>query len=208
MSSSSSPPSSSRLPSLKHLKLTLHLFSNSSITPSSDLNVSSHHLSAGRCRPWPSSSCVGGYHSQYRCVCLLFTILKLTSFLHDCSHGSSYCVYTFLVFLQPGDIVAVNHGAYGRKEGLVIGSHIDYAVRSDPFHRLIPTPYCSAHVSHPTLALILQLFSRHIGSPDSRSPVRAQRDLPCMVSALSWRASDAWTDDDVPRLLGTPLSPV
>ena len=29
---------------------------------------------------------------------------------------------------QPGDIVAVNHGAYGRREGLVIGSHIDYAV--------------------------------------------------------------------------------
>ena len=30
---------------------------------------------------------------------------------------------------QPGDIVAVNHGAYGRKEGLVIGSSVDYAVR-------------------------------------------------------------------------------
>lgn len=29
---------------------------------------------------------------------------------------------------QPGDIVAVRHGMYGRKEGLVIGSHIDYAV--------------------------------------------------------------------------------
>jgi hypothetical protein len=30
---------------------------------------------------------------------------------------------------QPGDIVAVQHGNYGRREGLVIGSHIDYAVR-------------------------------------------------------------------------------
>lgn len=29
---------------------------------------------------------------------------------------------------QPGDIVAVNHGVYGRKEGLVVGSHVDYAV--------------------------------------------------------------------------------
>jgi len=29
----------------------------------------------------------------------------------------------------PGDIVSVNHGAYGRREGLVIGSHIDYAGR-------------------------------------------------------------------------------
>ncbi|KAH9948772.1 hypothetical protein B0H21DRAFT_820705 [Amylocystis lapponica] len=29
----------------------------------------------------------------------------------------------------PGDIVAVQHGQYGRKEGLVIGSHVDYAGR-------------------------------------------------------------------------------
>ncbi|THG93653.1 hypothetical protein EW145_g8318 [Phellinidium pouzarii] len=28
-----------------------------------------------------------------------------------------------------GDIVAVNHGMYGRKEGLVVGSTIDYAGR-------------------------------------------------------------------------------
>jgi hypothetical protein len=30
---------------------------------------------------------------------------------------------------QPGDIVTVNHGNYGRRDGLVIGSHHDYAVR-------------------------------------------------------------------------------
>ncbi|KAI0089220.1 hypothetical protein BDY19DRAFT_944748 [Irpex rosettiformis] len=29
----------------------------------------------------------------------------------------------------PGDIVLVNHGHYGRKEGLVVGSHYDYAGR-------------------------------------------------------------------------------
>jgi len=28
-----------------------------------------------------------------------------------------------------GDIVTVNHGNYGRREGLVIGSHVDYAGR-------------------------------------------------------------------------------
>ncbi|KZP21562.1 hypothetical protein FIBSPDRAFT_740416, partial [Athelia psychrophila] len=28
-----------------------------------------------------------------------------------------------------GDIVAVRHGIYGRKEGLVVGSHVDYAGR-------------------------------------------------------------------------------
>jgi hypothetical protein len=33
---------------------------------------------------------------------------------------------------QPGDIVALNHGNYGRTEGLVVGSHIDYAVRALP----------------------------------------------------------------------------
>jgi len=31
--------------------------------------------------------------------------------------------------IVPGDIVAVNHGTLGRKEGLVVGSHIDYAGR-------------------------------------------------------------------------------
>ena len=34
----------------------------------------------------------------------------------------------FTVAQQPGDIVLVNHGHYGRKEGLVVGSHYDYAV--------------------------------------------------------------------------------
>ncbi|KAF8908392.1 hypothetical protein CPB85DRAFT_1436176 [Mucidula mucida] len=29
----------------------------------------------------------------------------------------------------PGDVVAVNHGIAGRKEGLVIGSHYDYMGR-------------------------------------------------------------------------------
>jgi len=31
--------------------------------------------------------------------------------------------------IYPGDIVAVNHGVAGRREGLVVGSHIDYAGR-------------------------------------------------------------------------------
>lgn len=32
-------------------------------------------------------------------------------------------------YLQPGDIVAVNNGVAGRREGLVVGSHIDHLVR-------------------------------------------------------------------------------
>ncbi|KDR84235.1 hypothetical protein GALMADRAFT_236919 [Galerina marginata CBS 339.88] len=31
--------------------------------------------------------------------------------------------------IAPGDVVAVRHGMKGRQEGLVIGSHIDYAGR-------------------------------------------------------------------------------
>ncbi|KAF8644273.1 hypothetical protein AX16_008575 [Volvariella volvacea WC 439] len=31
--------------------------------------------------------------------------------------------------IQPGDIVAVHHGVSGRQEGLVVGSHYDYAGR-------------------------------------------------------------------------------
>lgn len=30
--------------------------------------------------------------------------------------------------IVPGDIVAVRHGIKGRQEGLVVGSHVDYAV--------------------------------------------------------------------------------
>ncbi|KAJ6465977.1 hypothetical protein DFH09DRAFT_1344351 [Mycena vulgaris] len=31
--------------------------------------------------------------------------------------------------ITPGDVVAVSHGTYGRREGLVVGAHIDYAGR-------------------------------------------------------------------------------
>ncbi|KAJ7622712.1 hypothetical protein B0H17DRAFT_202463 [Mycena rosella] len=31
--------------------------------------------------------------------------------------------------ISPGDIVSVSHGAYGRREGLVVGAHIDYQGR-------------------------------------------------------------------------------
>jgi hypothetical protein len=44
-----------------------------------------------------------------------------------------------LTTTQPGDIVALQHGQYGRTEGLVVGSHVDYAVRpipSFPSHRV------------------------------------------------------------------------
>jgi len=50
-------------------------------------------------------------------------------------------------YIVPGDIVAVRHGIKGRQEGLVIGSHFDYAGRQiievqldgELFHALLPT---------------------------------------------------------------------
>ncbi|KIK64741.1 hypothetical protein GYMLUDRAFT_39703 [Collybiopsis luxurians FD-317 M1] len=50
--------------------------------------------------------------------------------------------------IYPGDVVAVNHGLAGRKEGLVVGSHIDYLGRqiievqldsSEVYHAWYPT---------------------------------------------------------------------
>ncbi|EAU82636.1 hypothetical protein CC1G_07918 [Coprinopsis cinerea okayama7 len=37
--------------------------------------------------------------------------------------------YTTEEYIAPGDIVAVRHGLKGRQEGLVVGSHYDYAGR-------------------------------------------------------------------------------
>ncbi|KAF8806178.1 hypothetical protein BYT27DRAFT_7191493 [Phlegmacium glaucopus] len=50
-------------------------------------------------------------------------------------------------YITPGDIVAVRHGTKGRQEGLVVGSHFDYAGRqiievqldSELFHAWYPT---------------------------------------------------------------------
>ena len=47
--------------------------------------------------------------------------------------GAYMLTQPFPLFLQPGDIVAVNHGLYGRKEGLVVGSSVDYAVSPKQF---------------------------------------------------------------------------
>ncbi|TFY67900.1 hypothetical protein EVG20_g3764 [Dentipellis fragilis] len=69
----------------------------------------------------------------------------------------------------PGDIVTVNHGAYGRKEGLVIGSHVDYAVRR-PLH---PT---WGDLSNPQLAHRAVRSSRSSSSP-ARSTRHGTRPL-------------------------------
>jgi len=48
---------------------------------------------------------------------------------HEVLHNAPGMVARQSDEIVPGDIVAVNHGPYGRKEGLVIGSSVDYAGR-------------------------------------------------------------------------------
>jgi len=61
-------------------------------------------------------------------------------------------------YLQPGDIVAVNHGYTGRREGLVVGSHIDHLVRHN-------TALSRMHVSSkPTRRLFFLGSSSYRGS--------------------------------------------
>ena len=45
-------------------------------------------------------------------------------------------------YQQPGDIVAVNNGVAGRREGLVVGSHVDHLVRDNvpPLPMTFPQP--------------------------------------------------------------------
>ncbi|TDL29949.1 hypothetical protein BD410DRAFT_47545 [Rickenella mellea] len=46
--------------------------------------------------------------------------------------------------IRAGDIVAVNHGIHGRKEGLVVGTRIDYAGRQIVEVQFEPGDYYSA----------------------------------------------------------------
>ena len=60
-------------------------------------------------------------------------------------------------YLQPGDIVAVNNGAAGRREGLVVGSHIDHLVRHG-----VPLPH--VNFLQPTRRSLSLGSSNHRGS--------------------------------------------
>ncbi|KAL6307146.1 hypothetical protein BKA93DRAFT_823610 [Sparassis latifolia] len=59
--------------------------------------------------------------------------------------------------IAPGDIVAVQHGQYGRKEGLVIGSHIDYAGRQIVEVQLGPEEVY--HAWYPTVTRVKRTIS-------------------------------------------------
>ncbi|KII94692.1 hypothetical protein PLICRDRAFT_33506 [Plicaturopsis crispa FD-325 SS-3] len=57
----------------------------------------------------------------------------------------------------PGDIVAVQHGLIGRTEGLVVGSHIDYAGRQIVEVQLAPGDIY--HAWYPTVTRVKRTIS-------------------------------------------------
>jgi len=63
--------------------------------------------------------------------------------------------------IAPGDIVAVRHGEKGRQEGLVIGSHFDYAGRQIIEVQLESEIY---HAWYPTVTRVKRIMS-HPGMP-------------------------------------------
>ncbi|KAL0949214.1 hypothetical protein HGRIS_009294 [Hohenbuehelia grisea] len=57
----------------------------------------------------------------------------------------------------PGDMVTVNHGLYGRTEGLVIGSHVDYVGRQIIEVQLPPGEVY--HAWYPTVTRVKRTIS-------------------------------------------------
>jgi len=62
-------------------------------------------------------------------------------------------------YIARGDIVAVRHGIQGRQEGLVIGSHIDYAGRQIIEVQLEPGEIF--HAWYPTVTRVRRTISHH-----------------------------------------------
>ncbi|KAF5371287.1 hypothetical protein D9758_004245 [Tetrapyrgos nigripes] len=71
---------------------------------------------------------------------------------------------------KPGDIVAVNHAMSGRREGLVVGSHIDYLGRQIIEVQLENELY---HAWYPTVTRVKRIAYRH----PTIQPVRTTRTI-------------------------------
>ncbi|KAJ8518885.1 hypothetical protein ONZ45_g4113 [Pleurotus djamor] len=69
-----------------------------------------------------------------------------------------------------GDIVAVNHGSYGRTEGLVIGTHVDYAGRQIVEVQLQPGEIYNAW--YPTVTRVKRTISYTRPQPRHRTVER------------------------------------
>ncbi|EIN11056.1 hypothetical protein PUNSTDRAFT_101043 [Punctularia strigosozonata HHB-11173 SS5] len=65
----------------------------------------------------------------------------------------------------PGDIVAVNHGAYGRTEGLVVGSHVDYAGRQVIEVQLDNPTHEVYHAWYPAVTRVKRVVHNRLPAP-------------------------------------------
>ncbi|KAI5893198.1 uncharacterized protein SCHCODRAFT_02621121 [Schizophyllum commune H4-8] len=72
-----------------------------------------------------------------------------------------------------GDIVSVNHGFSGRKEGLVIGSHIDYLGRQIVEVQLEPGEVY--HAWYPTVTRVKRTIA--VQRPAMLPPARSHRTV-------------------------------
>ena len=83
---------------------------------------------------------------------------------------------TPLIVNQPGDLVAVQHTS-GRREGLVVGSHIDYAVRALPRTPAPPVPaadvWCMIVPYNFSRSRCLRAFRAGKSSRSSSTPERS-----------------------------------
>ncbi|KAI0371623.1 hypothetical protein BV20DRAFT_965358 [Pilatotrama ljubarskyi] len=71
--------------------------------------------------------------------------------------------------IAPGDIVAVQHSTHGRREGLVIGSHIDYAGRQIVEVQLDPGEVY--HAWYPTVTRVRRTISYTRPSPQHKRTI-------------------------------------
>ncbi|KAK1229264.1 hypothetical protein PQX77_007686 [Marasmius sp. AFHP31] len=90
----------------------------------------------------------------------------------------------------PGDIVAVNHGYGGRREGLVVGSHMDYAGR-----QIIEVQLDGEVFNHCALSsirdppvsqefLLINVPSNVASTGDHRTPLVSTQHFPASVKVF------------------------
>ncbi|KAF9527984.1 hypothetical protein CPB83DRAFT_855124 [Crepidotus variabilis] len=77
-------------------------------------------------------------------------------------------------YIAAGDIVAVRHGVRGRQEGLVVGSHVDYAGRQIIEVQLDAEVY---HAYYPTVTRVRRVVSY--------APTYAPTYTPTYVKAIA-----------------------
>lgn len=83
---------------------------------------------------------------------------------------STITTTTYTDDIVPGDIVAVRHGSLGRQEGLVVGSHFDYAGRQVVEVRLDAQPHVIYNTWYPQVTRVQRtVYQRPYAYVDGRT---------------------------------------